>query len=189
MLNHRNPFASLRLCVNPTTPTPIRKGANMYSLSYLSRQIEALRSRLKPVLAILKLRKLAMEFCGEFDEADSPDQPNRSQVLGDMAAMFPPRVGQAGFRLDTFQDVVDYLTRCIKRKTSPRNRLHPHPLGQERPHPPPRPLGAPRRRLNRNPLPLRGRVRACPALDAGVGVKSLTSNAVSNRASPILFIP
>ena len=90
----------------------------MYSLSYLSRQIEALRSRLKPVLAILKLRNLAMEFCDEFDEADSPDQPNRSHLTG-MAVMFPPRVGQAGFRLETFQDVVDYLTRCIKGNRSP----------------------------------------------------------------------
>ena len=40
----------------------------MYSLIYLSRQVE-LRSRLKPVLAILKLRNLA-KFCDEFDEAD-----------------------------------------------------------------------------------------------------------------------
>ena len=91
----------------------------MYSLSYLSRQLEALRSRLRPVLAILKLRNLAMEFCDEFDEADSPGQPNRSQGLAGMAAMFPPRVGQAGFRLETFQDVVDYLTRCIKGNTGP----------------------------------------------------------------------
>ena len=134
----------------------------MHSLSYLTRQVEALRSKLRPVLAILKLRNLAMEFCGEFDEADSPEQPDRRQALMDKAAMFPPRVGQAGFRLDTFQGLVDYLTRCIKGQhppRPPRNRLHPHPLGQERPHPPPRPLGAPRRRLNKNSLPLRGRVR------------------------------
>ena len=91
----------------------------MYSLSYLSRQVEALRSRLKPVLAILKLRNLAMEFCGEFDEADSPEQPDRRQVLMDKAAVFPPCVGQAGFRLDTFQDLVGYLTRCIKGNTGP----------------------------------------------------------------------
>ena len=91
----------------------------MHSLSYLTRQVEALRSKLKPVLAILKLRNLAMEFCGEFDEADSPEQPNRREVLTDKAAMFPPRVGQAGFRLDTFQGLVDYLTRCIKSNTRP----------------------------------------------------------------------
>ncbi|MYC39093.1 MAG: hypothetical protein F4X66_19605, partial [Chloroflexi bacterium] len=91
----------------------------MYSLSYLSRQVEALRSRLRPVLPILKLRNLAMEFCGEFDEADSPEQPDRRQVLMDKAAMFPPRVGQTGFRLDTFQDLVDYFRRCIKGNTRP----------------------------------------------------------------------
>ena len=91
----------------------------MYSLSYLRRQVDDLQRRFKPALAVLKLRNLAMEFCGEFDEADSPDQPNRRQALGDMTAMFPPRVGQAGFRLDTFQDVVDYFTRCIKGNTRP----------------------------------------------------------------------
>ena len=91
----------------------------MYSLIYLSRQVEALRSRLKPVLAILKLRNLAMEFCDEFDEADPLEQPDRSHVLMDMAAMFPPSVGQAGFRLDTFQDLVGYLVCCIKSNTRP----------------------------------------------------------------------
>ena len=91
----------------------------MYSLSYLRRQVDDLQRRFKPALAVLKLRNLAMEFCGEFDEADSPDQPNRRQALGDMTAMFPPRVGQAGFRLDTFQDVVDYITRCIKGSARP----------------------------------------------------------------------
>ena len=91
----------------------------MYSLSYLRRQVDDLQRKLKPALAVLKLRNLAMDFCDEFDEADSPDQPNRGQLLGDMTAMFPPRVGQAGFRLDTFQDLVDYLTRRIRGNTRP----------------------------------------------------------------------
>lgn len=33
--------------------------------------------------------------------------------------MFPPHVGQADFRLDTFQDLVDYFTRCIKGNIRP----------------------------------------------------------------------
>ena len=73
----------------------------MYSLSHLSRQVEALRSRLKPVLAILKLRKLAMEFCGEFDEAalsEDPEQPHRY-----VRYVHAPR--GTGRLLDTFQDL------------------------------------------------------------------------------------
>ena len=93
----------------------------MYSLSSLSRQVEALRSRLKPVLAILKLRKLAMEFCGEFDEAALSEDPGQRDRTG-MCAMFMPRVGQAGFRLDTFQDLMSYFTRCIRSKACPEPR-------------------------------------------------------------------
>ena len=40
----------------------------------------------------------------------------------DMAEMFPPSVGQAGFRLDTFQDLVGYLVCCIKSNTRPDSR-------------------------------------------------------------------
>ena len=41
----------------------------MYSISYLRRQVESLHRRLEPVLDILRLRNLALEFCDEFDEA------------------------------------------------------------------------------------------------------------------------
>ena len=91
----------------------------MYSISYLSRQVEALRRRLKPALAILKLRNLAMEFCDEFDEVASSEAPRRRDALFDMSVMFMPRVGQAGFRLDTFQDLMDYFTRCIRGSGGP----------------------------------------------------------------------
>ena len=93
----------------------------MYSLSYLSRQVEALRRRLKPTLAILKLRNLAMEFCNEFDEAALSEDPGRRDLTG-MCMTFMPRVGQAGFRLDTFQDLMRYFTRCIKGNTRPDSR-------------------------------------------------------------------
>ena len=91
----------------------------MYSISYLSRQVEALRRRLKPALAILKLRNLAMEFCDEFDAAASGEAPRRRDTLFNMSAMFIPRVGQAGFRLDTFQDLMDYFARCIRSSATP----------------------------------------------------------------------
>ena len=63
-----------------------------------------------------------MQFCDEFDEADSHEQPNRRQVLMNMAGMFPPRVGQARFRLDTYMDLVGYFARCIERNTRPEPR-------------------------------------------------------------------
>ena len=85
----------------------------MYSLSYLRRQVDALQRRLKPALAILRLRNLAMEFCDEYDEAapceDAQPRDNRSNMI----IMFMPRVGQAGFRLDTFKDLNSYLFRCL----------------------------------------------------------------------------
>ena len=84
----------------------------MYSLSYLRRQVDALQRRLKPVLKVLRLRNLAMEFCDEYDEAAFSQESPRETLL-EMSEMFPPRVGQAGFRLDTYHDLVAYLRRCI----------------------------------------------------------------------------
>ena len=121
----------------------------MYSISYLRRQVDALQKRLKPVLAILKLRKLAMEFCDEFDEA-AHGENSRKRDLHGVCMMFPHRVSQAGFSLGRGKDLVRYFLGCRDNSTrprTPRGRLHPHPLGQERPPPPRRPLGAPYRRL------------------------------------------
>ena len=93
----------------------------MYSLSYLRRQVDALQRRLKPVLDILRLRNLAMEFCDEFDEAASPEGARRETLLK-MSRMFMPRVGQAGFRLDTFQALMSYFARCINSGAHPEPR-------------------------------------------------------------------
>ena len=94
----------------------------MYSICYLRRQVDALQRRLKPALAILCLRKLAMEFCDDFDEAASHEGPQRKDILLDMARMFMPRVGQAGFRLDTFMDLMSYFVRCIDSGAHPQPR-------------------------------------------------------------------
>ena len=88
----------------------------MYSISYLRRQVDALQRKLKPVLTILKLRNLAMEFCDEFDEAALSENPRRRDLTG-MCMMFPPRVGQAGFHLDTFHDLMRHFTSCIQNRT------------------------------------------------------------------------
>ena len=94
----------------------------MYSISYLRRQVESLRRRLEPVLDILRLRNLAMEFCDEFDEADSRQLPNPREALLSMVRMFPPRVAQAGFRLDTYTNLVGYFDRCMGHNTRPEPR-------------------------------------------------------------------
>ena len=93
----------------------------MHSISYLRRQVDALQRRLKPVLAILKLRNLANEFCDEFDEAALSEDSHKRDLTG-MCMMFMPRVGKAGFHLDTFQDLMRYFTRCIKGNSRPEPR-------------------------------------------------------------------
>ena len=93
----------------------------MHSINYLRRQVDALQRRLKPVLAILRLRNLANEFCDEFDEAAHGEGSAKRDLQG-MCMMFMPRVGQAGFRLETFQDLMRYFTRCIKGNTRPEPR-------------------------------------------------------------------
>ena len=117
------PFASLRLCAFASVPypTPII-GTNMYSISYLSRQVESLRRRLKPVLAIFKLRNLAMEFCDEYDEALRSEDPQSRNNLSNAVRMFPSRVGQAGFRLDTYPALVKYFLDCLSGKSAPEPR-------------------------------------------------------------------
>ena len=94
---------------------------SLYSLRHLRSQVDALQRRLKPALAILRLRNLAMEFCDEFDQAAlSEPRPNR-ESLRSICMMFPPRVGQAGFRLGKGKDLVRYFLDCID------NRAYPEP--------------------------------------------------------------
>ena len=93
----------------------------MHSLRHLRDQVDALQRRLKPVLAILRLRNLAMEFCDEFDETVFHEAPRHRDILLDMSRMFIPRVGQAGFHLDTYKDLLGYFVRCID------NCYHPEP--------------------------------------------------------------
>ena len=93
----------------------------MYSISYLRRQVDALQKRLKPVLAILKLRKLAMEFCYEFDEA-AHGENSRKRDLHGVCMMFPHRVSQAGFSLGRGKDLVRYFLGCRDNSTAPEPR-------------------------------------------------------------------
>ena len=69
----------------------------MYPLTHLSSQVDALRLRLKPALAVLRLHNLAMEFCDEFDEAASRFGPRQRDILLDMSRMLGPRVVRSGY--------------------------------------------------------------------------------------------
>ena len=91
----------------------------IYSLRYLRSQVDALQRRLKPVLTILRLRNLAMEFCDEFDEADSQEGAARRRKQSDISGKFMPRVGRAGFRLYTFMDLRNYLGLCVREEEPP----------------------------------------------------------------------
>ena len=90
----------------------------MYSISYLRRQVDALRRKLEPVLTILRLRNLANEFCDEFDEASSPESTRRRDLKG-VCMMFPPRVGEAGYRLGKGMELVRYFLGCRDNGTAP----------------------------------------------------------------------
>ena len=60
-----------------------------------------------------------MDFCGEYDEAASREGSDARGILTDMIIMFMPRVGQAGFRLDTYQDLNKYLFLCLDSMACP----------------------------------------------------------------------
>ena len=90
----------------------------MYSIGYLRRQVDALQKRIKPVLAILKLRNLARKFCDEFDEAANAEDSHKRDLRG-ICMMFSPRVGQAGFRLGRGKHLVHYFMDCHYNRTDP----------------------------------------------------------------------
>ena len=91
----------------------------MYSISYLRRQVDALQRRIKPVLTILRLRNLAMQFCDEFDKAASAEPAPSREALRSICMMFPPRVSQAGYRLGKSKELVSYFLGSIDARTGP----------------------------------------------------------------------
>ena len=93
----------------------------MYSISYLRRQVDALQKKLKPVLAILRLRNLAREFCDEFDEAAHGEGSARRDLQA-VCMMFPHRVSQAGYNLGKGKYLVRYFLDCKNNRTIPEPR-------------------------------------------------------------------
>ena len=79
----------------------------------LRRRINALRRKLAIPLAVVRLRRLAQEFCIESNVARSERQPQPE------SHPFIKRVADAGFRLPTFLAVHKYLERCRTQNTLP----------------------------------------------------------------------
>ncbi len=84
------------------------------SLHHLRRRVDALRRKLAPELAVIRLRRLAEEFCDQWAVADHQEaaQPHP----------FIKRVADAGFRLPTFMALHKYLERCRNANEHPQPR-------------------------------------------------------------------
>ena len=94
----------------------------MYSISHLRRQVDALQRKIKPVLTILRLRNLAMQFCDEFDQAASGESAPSCGNLRRVCMMFPHRVTKAGYRLGKSTELVRYFLSCVDTRTGPEPR-------------------------------------------------------------------
>ena len=73
----------------------------------LRSRVNALRRRMALELAVVRLRRVAQEFCVQWTVARSDSHP------------FVRRVVQAGFRLPTFMAVHNYLDRCRSQNATP----------------------------------------------------------------------
>ena len=94
----------------------------MHSLRHFRRQVDDLQRRIKPVLAILRLRNLAMEFCDEFDEAAAQPHPDTRFALMNMSVKLMPRIRKAGFIIDTHSNLLRYIDNCLDTYTRPEPR-------------------------------------------------------------------
>ncbi len=71
---------------------------------------------------MIRLRRLAEEFCDDWDEAVSGDKPAPRHVLDAKISAFIPRIRKARFRLDTWMAMRKHLERCIDDKKRPEPR-------------------------------------------------------------------
>ena len=85
----------------------------MNTLSAVRRRVDAIRRKMAPYLAILRVRRLADEYSRQWTVAVADQQPppdTHSFIL---------RVAAAGFRLTTFMSVHKYLEECRNEHTVP----------------------------------------------------------------------
>ena len=78
----------------------------MYSLSCIRRRIDSLRRKYSLELGVAELHTISEEFCGQWARAVGDNKPVPDYH------MYPSRIGQHGFRFQTFGVLVKYLKRC-----------------------------------------------------------------------------
>ncbi len=95
----------------------------MYPFNSIWGRIRHLQRRLAKDLAIIRLRRLAQEFCDDYEDAVKDDPPASHLELDRMGSAFIPSIGKAGFRLSTFMALRKYFERCLdyKRLPTPRD--------------------------------------------------------------------
>ena len=81
------------------------------------RRIRALEKRLAKDLAIVRLRRLAEEFCDDYEDAVTDDPPSSRIELDRMST-----VAENGFRGCAFMPLRKYLERCIEDRKIPEPR-------------------------------------------------------------------
>ena len=94
----------------------------MYSFASIPRRLRALEKRLAKDLAIVRLRRVAEDFCDDYEDAVSDDPPASSHELDEMVTDFIPEIAKAGYRLCTFMSLRKYLERCMADKKVPEPR-------------------------------------------------------------------
>ncbi len=82
-------------------------------MNALRRRVNALRRKLAIPLAIVRIRRLAQEFCVQSTVARAERQPTPEPHS------FVRQLVDAGFRLPTFMAVHRYLDRCRTQNTIP----------------------------------------------------------------------
>ena len=78
----------------------------MYTLSALRARVRALQRKMALELAVVRLRRLAGEYCLQSSAARRDNQPSPDPLA------FIRRVAAAGFRLPSFMVAHNYLQRC-----------------------------------------------------------------------------
>ena len=79
----------------------------------LRSRVNALRRKMALELAVVRLRRLAQEYCLQWTVALADRRPAPE------SHPFILRVADAGFRLPTFMAAHNYLNRCLRQDTLP----------------------------------------------------------------------
>ncbi len=90
------------------------------SLSQLRRRVNALCRKLAPELEVARLRRLAEDYCEEWDVALANHQePPPVDPVSDGPKHLAQRIAETGVRLNTYMNLRRYLRNCRERGQTP----------------------------------------------------------------------